>query len=108
MIGHTKIVILRKGGEIGRDRYGNPIYGPDVEETVYGEFSPLSTDDLNEPNRDAVVIRFRLILPATAKIDASSKISALGTTLEVIGQPMPILWNGSVHHYELIVEQTTG
>lgn len=108
MIGHSKIIGIGKGQEIGRDRYGNPIMGPDIEETLYGEFFPNESSEPTEANRDLVVTRFRVILPARAQLTAYDKLRILGQDYNLIGQPMPLVMNGRIHHYEVVVERTTG
>lgn len=108
MIGHAKITGIMEGKEIGRDDYGNPIYGPDTEQDYYGEFAPLNTDDLSEPNRDAIVIRYRIVLPSHSSVTAHDRVRINGAEYEVVGQPMPIFMNGRTHHYEFIVERFDG
>ncbi|MCG7426037.1 hypothetical protein MHY20_00125 [Helcobacillus sp. ACRRO] len=103
MIGHTKISVTRKGGEIGRDRYGNPIYAPDETKVYRGEFFPLTTTEAWRGETGGTVAneRFRVLLPPSATdIAHNEHVQILGRTFRIVGVPEPFAVNGRVHHYE--------
>jgi hypothetical protein len=108
MMYRSKITGLSQGPVTGHDAYGNPVYGPDTEETMYGEFFPAASTEPKEPSRHLVVTRFQVILPPTARLTAYDKLRILGDDYNLVGQPMPILMNGRIHHYETVVERVTG
>lgn len=108
MIFRTPITTLTKGDVIGYDAHGNPTYGPDVEGTIHGELRPLQGDEPATAFHDRVVTRYRLYAPPTATLTAYDSIRILGSRYGLIGQPEPHTIGGRLHHYEVIVERTTG
>lgn len=99
---------LLEGGIIDEDGLGNPIYGPPTEAPFLGEFRPLAGSEPPLANRDLVVTRFRVFLPASVAIKSSDKVVFRGDTYAVIGEPEPHNIGGRIHHYEVVVERTAG
>lgn len=75
------------GPVVGQDRYGKPVYGPDVE-TVVGEalFDPGGTRESLEPGRDVVTteptLYFRAAFP---EIESGDRVDVRGSRFLVEG-----------------------
>lgn len=108
MLFHTKMTALRQGAQISTDRYGLPIYGPDVEIAFRGELISPATDESFEANRNPVVTSFRALYPRTVQLGSQDKIHVLGEDYEIVGTPMPIMVRGHLHHYEAQIQRMTG
>lgn len=108
MIFHTRMTALRKGEENGRDIYGNPTYGPDVEIAFKGELLARTSTEPNEPNRDLVVTDHTLLIPPSVTLTAHDRVMVLGEPYELIGHPIPLLVGGRLKHYEAHVRRTEG
>ncbi|MGD7706344.1 hypothetical protein [Microlunatus sp. Y2014] len=107
MIFKTKLVGLQRGEQTGVDRYGNPIYGPDIEVPFYGELRPLVGDE-NLVNRELVITRFRMFIPRTVIFTAFDKVRYDGKDYQFVGHPEPHNIGGRIHHHEVVVERATG
>ena len=109
MILRTPISVTTPGGElIGRDSRGNPIYSKPTTTTHYGEFRPLQGDE-DYRTGETITQRFRVFLPATAgDTPGTASLAVMGKQYRLVGNAEPHNIGGRVHHYELVVERTTG
>lgn len=104
----TKIHALKQGGQIGTDDWGDPIYGPDVDDVFYGEIRPLQGDErVTAHSAEVITTRFQLFIPAKTDITAYDKVVVFGQEYQVKGQPEPHNIGGRIHHFEAIVERIT-
>lgn len=103
----TKIRFARQGQEIDWDSHGNPIYGPSVDVTYWGEIQPLSSVEKGPISAQATVTLQKVYLPAHAALSGADRVTIDGRTYELTGDPERHMVGGHVHHQTVVVKHVT-
>lgn len=79
---------IRRGEEIGKDRYNVPVYGPDSTETIEGAaFDPGGSSEPVEVGRASVVTSPTLYWTREVDTRADDRWVVRGVTYETEGRP---------------------
>lgn len=109
MLFHTKITGFKKGEVVGRDRYGDDIFGPPREVTMRAEVITGTTTEPPAPGHIARVIdTFKLALPPSSTLDALDEVKIFGKEYRIEGNPVPVIVAGRLHHFEANIKRITG
>lgn len=92
MAGRETVVLLQRGPEAGVDRYGKPVYGPDVELPIDGcMVEPVGSDETNETERQPILTRANVYAPASARAELDSapydRVRIRGDEFLIVGRP---------------------
>lgn len=93
MLFHDTVKLVRVGG-------GTP--------TVRGEMTPLVSTEPDVEGRVQVSTKYRLVVGASAVLDALDSVQWRGRTYDIQGDALLHTVAGRPHHQELIVERRVG
>ena len=102
------VTVTKPGSATGaRNEYGDPVYAAGTPTNFKAFVEPMdSTED--EITRDTRIQRFKILLEPTANIDGVSTVVWRGRTLEILGEPLPWIFLGKVHHLEVDAREVLG
>lgn len=92
MAGPETVTLIRRGAPTGNDRYGKPVYGASTEVAIAGcMVEPLASDEPDEVDRQPVLTRANVYVPATARADLAGapwdSARIRGDVFEIVGRP---------------------
>lgn len=92
MAGLETVTLVRRGAEIGQDRYGNPVYDEPTQVAIDGcMVEPLASDEPDEVDRRPVITRANVYTPHTARSELAGAPFDLalirGEEFEISGRP---------------------
>lgn len=93
------------------DRYGNLVPSEtSVDEMMRVEPQPGSVANSTEDiiDRDTRITRFRVYATPSTTMTGLSRLTWLGRTLRVDGEPRPFYGRTSLHHWEADAEEVLG
>ncbi len=108
MFPNGESVTIQTPGSTSTDRYGNTTADwSNPTETVVDGVAVAPRHDRENPGdaRSAVIVGYQLLMPATASVDAHSRVVVRGEVHEVDG--MPGLWRHPMSGWEPGVEVLT-
>jgi len=88
------------------DAYGNPQPGTETSVSYPARVEQLSSEETNT-DRDTVVARWRMFLPADADITPFDRVESAGRVFEVDGDPIERRAPRGTHHLEVELRRVT-
>lgn len=99
------VTIVTPGAPAGTDDYGNTTTGPPTSVDTTGLIEQTATTELIR-GQQVTTVTYSLILRPRERISATSKVSSLGVTYEVVGHPLHA-WDprrNRVDHIEVVLK----
>lgn len=80
------VTLVRRGGQVGEDELGDPIYGGDAKTEVLGWIErATSTEDID--NREQMTVLYTLWLNGDVDLSGVDQVKFRDHTYEVVGPP---------------------